>query len=156
MISDVGTMLVLCGGCLALTAVSALVPWVNAELVVLSFTATAPSPAVAALLIVVATIGQMTGKLLLYSAGRQGSRIRSPLVARKLEAWRARCSASPRYADRVVLMSSTVGFPPFIMTSLMAGAVRMDLMRFLIAGSIGRLLRFGAIAFAGNLLAGAF
>lgn len=104
-------------------------------------------------LIVVATIGQMTGKLLLYSAGRQGSRLRSPRIARQLENWRARCRTSPRYADRVVLVSSTVGFPPFIMTSLLAGAVRMDLTRFLIAGAIGRLVRFGAIALAGNLFA---
>ena len=149
-------LLLACGGCFALTTLSAVFPWVNAEIVVLSFTAAASSPAAVALLIVVATAGQMTGKLVLYSAGRQGSRLRSPRFARQVATWQSRCTANPRHADRVVLLSSVVGFPPFIMTSLLAGAVRMDLMRFLIAGAIGRLVRFGGIALAGNLVTRAF
>jgi membrane protein YqaA with SNARE-associated domain len=149
-------LLLACGGCFALTTLSAVFPWVNAEIVVLSFTAAAASPAAVALLIVVATAGQMTGKLVLYAAGRQGSRRPSPRFARQLDAWQSRCTANPRHAERVVLMSSVVGFPPFIMTSLLAGAVRMDLVRFLIAGAIGRLVRFGGIALAGNLVTRAF
>ena len=142
--------------CFALTAVSAVVPWVNAELVLLSFTATASSPAAMAVLVVVATSGQMTGKLVLYAAGRQGSRVSSPRVARLLDVWRPRCMADPRRADRLVLVSSTIGFPPFIMTSLLAGAVGMDLARFLIAGSIGRLVHFGALVALGNLVTSLF
>jgi membrane protein YqaA with SNARE-associated domain len=76
------TTLMASAGCFALTAVSAVVPWVNAEIVLLSFTATASSQAAMAVLVVVATAGQMTGKLALYAAGRQGSRAPSPRVAR--------------------------------------------------------------------------
>lgn len=58
-----GVSLVLtCAGCFGLTAVGAVVPWVNAGVVVLSFTAAAPSLRVTEPLIVVATTGQM-GKL---------------------------------------------------------------------------------------------
>jgi membrane protein YqaA with SNARE-associated domain len=88
MISALLALLLACGGCFALTTLSAVFPWVNAEF--------------------------------------------------------------------VVLMSSVVGFPPFIMTSLLAGAVRMNLARFLIAGAIGRLVRFGGVALAGNLVMRAF
>jgi membrane protein DedA with SNARE-associated domain len=87
-------------GCFALTAVSAVVPWVNAEIVLLSFTATASSPAAMAVLVVVATAGQMTGKLVLFAAGRQGSRAPSPRVARLLDVWRPRWMANPSRADR--------------------------------------------------------
>jgi membrane protein YqaA with SNARE-associated domain len=149
-------LLLACTGCFALTTVSAVVPWVNAELVVLSFTAAAPSPGAMVLLVVVATAGQMTGKLVLYATGRQASRVPSPRIARLLETWRPRCEENPRHADRLVLISSAVGFPPFIMTSLLAGALRMDLLRFLIAGSIGRLIHFGALVFLGNQVARLF
>ena len=150
------TTLLACAGCFALTAVSALVPWVNAEIVLLSFTATASSPAAVAVLVVVATAGQMTGKLALYAAGRQGSRAPSPRIARLLDVWRPRCLANPSRADRLVLMSSTIGFPPFIMTSLVAGALGMDLARFVIAGTVGRLLHFGGLVLIGHFVMHAF
>lgn len=153
---EVAALLLACAGCFGLTAVSAVVPWVNAELVLLSFTATASSPATTAVLVLVATVGQMTGKLALYAAGRHGSRAPSPRIARLLDTWRPRCQANPSRADRLVLVSSTIGFPPFIMTSLLAGALGMDLARFVITGSIGRLLHFGAVALLGNIIAGFF
>ena len=148
--------LLACASCFALTAVSAVVPWVNAELVLLSFTATASSPTAMAVLVVVATVGQMTGKLALYTAGRHGSRAPSQRIARLLDVWRPRCMANPSRADRLVLVSSTIGFPPFILTSLLAGALGMGLARFLLAGSIGRLLHFGAVAMLGNVISGFF
>jgi membrane protein YqaA with SNARE-associated domain len=149
-------LLLACAGCFGLTAVSAVAPWVNAELVVLSFTATAASPAAMAALVVAAAAGQMTGKMVLYAAGRQGSRAPSPRLAQLLEKWKPRCMANPAYADRLVLVSSTVGVPPFIMTSLLAGALGMSVLRFLIAGSIGRLLRFGTIAALGHAVTSVF
>ena len=154
--AEIEALLLICAGCFALTAVSAVVPWVNAEIVLLSFTAMASSPAVMALLVVVATAGQMTGKLALYAAGRQGSRAPSPRVARLLDVWRPRCLANPSRADRLVLVSSTIGFPPFIMTSLLAGALGMDLARFVIAGTVGRLLHFGGLVLLGNFVMHAF
>lgn len=149
-------LLLACAGCFGLTAVSAVLPWVNAEIVLLSFTATASSPAAVTALVVVAAAGQMTGKLVLYAAGRQGSRAPSPRIARLMDMWRPRCMANTAYADRLVLVSSTVGVPPFIVTSLLAGALRMNLVRFVIAGTIGRLLRFGVLAWLGNVVTSFF
>ena len=48
-------------------------------------------------------------------------------------------------ATTIVLTSSVVGIPPFYVTTMVAGALRMSFARWLIAGSIGRLVRFGAI-----------
>jgi hypothetical protein len=44
----------------------------DAELVLLSFTTTASSPAMMAALVIIATAGQMTGKMALYAAGHRG------------------------------------------------------------------------------------
>ena len=149
MTAGIAALLLTYGGCFALTMVSAVVPWVNAEVVLLSFTATASSPAAMAVLVVIATVGQMTGKLALYAAGRHGSRAPSPRIARLLDTWRP-------HADRLVLVSSAIGFPPFIMTSLLAGALGMDLARFVVAGTIGRLLHFGGLVVLGHVVAGFF
>ena len=154
--TDVGGLLLTCAGCFALTVVSAVVPWVNAELVLLSFTTTTSSPGMMAALVVVATAGQMTGKLALYAAGWRSAGSPSARIARVLDTWRPRCEANPWRADWLVLISSTIGIPPFIATSLLAGALRMRIARFLVAGGTGRLIRFGALAMAGDLVAGAF
>ena len=156
MTGDALVLLSACAACFALTVISAVVPWVNAEIVLLSFTTTASSPAAMAVFVVTATAGQMTGKLALYAAGRQGSRVPSPRIARLLDVWKPRCAANPCHADRLVLVSSAIGFPPFIMTSLLAGALGMDLARFVVAGSVGRLLHFGGVVMLGNLITRAF
>ena len=152
--TDVGALLLTCAGCFALTVVSAVVPWVNAELVLLSFTTATSSPGMMAALVVVATAGQMTGKLALYAAGWHSAGIPSPRIARLLDTWRPRCEASPWRADWLVLVSSTIGIPPFIATSLLVGALRMRIARFVVAGTIGRLIHFGVLALAGELIAG--
>jgi membrane protein YqaA with SNARE-associated domain len=154
--TELTALLTMCAGCFALTVVSAVVPWVNAEIVLLSFTTTASSPGAMATIVVVATAGQMLGKLGLYAAGRQGSRAPSPRVARLLDTWKPRCMANPRHAVRMVFVSSAGGIPPFIMTSLLAGALNMRRSRFLIAGGAGRLVRFGALAALGNVVTSVF
>ena len=50
-----------------------------------------------------------------------------------------------RCATTIVLTSSIVGVPPFYVTTVLAGALRMSFARWLIVGSMGRLVRFGAI-----------
>ena len=147
-------MLLTCAACFALTVMSAVAPWINAEIVLLSFTTAAASPAMTAALVLVATAGQMTGKMALYAAGYRGSRAPSERMARILGTWRPRCEANPWRADWLVLVSSTIGIPPFIATSLLAGALRMKIARFVVAGSIGRLVRFGALAAVGDLVVG--
>lgn len=149
-------MFLTCAACFVLTVASAVMPWINAELVLVSFTTTASSPGMIAAFVVIATAGQMTGKMALYAAGHRGARTPSERMARILGTWRPRCEANPWRADWLVLVSSTIGVPPFIATSLLAGALRMRIARFIVAGSIGRLIRFGALALASDLIAGVF
>ena len=58
-----------------LAMVSAVFPWVNAEIIVLSIPAVASSKTVLLVLVLIATAGQMTGKCVLYWAGRNGNKV---------------------------------------------------------------------------------
>ena len=131
--------------CFALTVASAVFPWMNAEIVVLALPAVARSPIALAGLVLVATAGQMTGKCLVYWAGRGSSALPSPRVARTIDDWRERMARRRSSPMALVFVSSAVGFPPFFVVTAMAGALKLNFPRFLLAGTAGRLLRFGAL-----------
>jgi membrane protein YqaA with SNARE-associated domain len=134
--------------CFALMVASAVLPWVNAELIVLSLPAFAKSPAGLFGLVVLATAGHMLGKCAVYwtgrGGGRVGGRVLSPRVESAVAKWRDRLTR-PRRAVSLVAFSSLSGLPPFYFVSLAAGALRMNFALYLAAGSAGRLLRFGVL-----------
>ncbi len=135
----------ICLWCFGLTFVSAVIPWVNAEIIVLSLPAFASSRAGLLGLVLVAAAGQMTGKCVVYWVGREGGRILKPRIESAAARWRDRLAARPRKAAILVLVSSITGIPPFYLMSLVAGALRMNFAVFLAAGTAGRLVRFGAL-----------
>src|SRR5262245_31903172 len=145
-------------GCLGLAMISAVIPWVNAEAIVIALPAIAHSPTELAGLVIVVTIGQMAGKCVVYVAGRRGLALRerreskgvrfgTGTIAEHVARWRARAANSPWQAVGLVGLSSVAGIPPFYVMSAVAGAVGMNLGWFLAAGTVGRLVRFGVLAF---------
>jgi membrane protein YqaA with SNARE-associated domain len=133
-------------GCFALALATALIPWVSAELMVLSLPAFAGSRGVLFVLLLIATAGHMTGKSALYWAGRNGGRVLPGRAARAVQKWQARLEArSSRAAAVLVLASAVTGLPPFYAIALAAGAMKMDFLLFLAAGTTGRLVRFGCL-----------
>jgi membrane protein YqaA with SNARE-associated domain len=128
-----------------LGVVSAVLPWVNAELIVLSLPAVAPSKAALLVLVVIATAGQMTGKCFVYWAGRKGNKVLPAKAGTLLEKMKTRFSSSPSKAAALVLVSSLVGLPPFFLITFVAGALKMNFLVFLTAGTTGRLVRFGLL-----------
>ena len=137
--------------CFGLTLVSAVVPWVNAEVIVLALPTVAKSPTSLLVFLLIATAGQMTGKCFVYLAGRRGSRV-SPRFESTVAKWRGKMEGHPSKSTALVLVSSITGIPPFYVVTLLAGALRMDFGRFLAAGTIGRLIRFGAVVSVPQLL----
>src|SRR5262245_60386954 len=110
-------------GCFGLTFLSAVVPWINAEVMVLALPAVATSSGELVLLLFVATSGQMAGKCVLYALARRGgARLRDGRVAAAINAWRTRVERRPSSAFSLVLLSSSVGIPPFYLMTLVAGA----------------------------------
>ena len=61
--------------CFGLTLLSAVFPWVNAEIIVLTLPSVAHGTWALVGLVIVATIGQMAGKCVVFWTARRGARI---------------------------------------------------------------------------------
>ena len=88
----------------SLAVVSAVHPCVNAEIVMLSAVPFAKSPEALGLLVVMVTVGQMTGKGVMFWLARLGKGRRSGRLTALAEPW---MSERPHSALGVVLVSST-------------------------------------------------
>ena len=133
--------------CVLLAFVSAVLPWVNAEVLILSLPAVADSRAELVVLVLISTAGQMAGKCVIYWVARHGGVFPSAWIARWMERWRGRAVARPASSIMLVAASSLVGIPPFFAMSVVAGALKMNFGSFFVAGACGRLVRFFALAF---------
>lgn len=150
------------GSYFALAVISAVVPWVNAEVLMLSAVPWASTPAVLIGAVVAVTLGQMTGKSFVFWASRHASRRRAadahPLAESRTSSrsyiarWGQRLNANPRAGISLTFVSSLVGLPPFFLVSIAAGSLGMGFGTFLAAGTAGRAVHFALIAFAPELL----
>ncbi len=137
--------------CFALSIVSALVPWVNGEVLLLSLAALVTSPFHLAALVLLASAGQMLGKCVLYWAGRGVIPLSEGRVGRAVTAWRGRFEKSSSKQMGLVFVSSALGIPPFYVITILAGAFRVRFGRFIAVGTCGRLIRFGALILVPHL-----
>jgi membrane protein YqaA with SNARE-associated domain len=132
--------------CFGLSILSGFVPWVSAEVVVVSAAALLGSPLLVLGLVVTATGGQMLGDCLLYWLGmRVGAR--KATDAGRLARWRRRLHDGGARALGLVFLSSAAGIPPLYLTTVAAGASGMPFPRFIGAASCGLFARFGVLAF---------
>lgn len=134
-----------------LSIVSALLPWFNGEVIVLSLAALLRSPFDLGVLVLAAAAGQMVGKCILYLAGFHAGTLRVAQSGR-IERWRARLRGQPLRAFALVFLSSAVGIPPLYLISIAAGTVGMAFPRFFSAAAGGRVVRFGALVFCPRLV----
>lgn len=155
---------------------SALLPLVSIEIFLVGLVMQEPNIPWLALGAVVA-VGQVGGKLFYYYAARgqlhlppllhRRRRADTPLTARRIrwqlrtkrirgwvEALREKCHRHPRWMVGTYGLSSVLGLPPFMATSVLAGMVRMSLSAFLGAGLVGRFIRFSAVAASPAVFAG--
>jgi membrane protein YqaA with SNARE-associated domain len=121
-------------------AASGVVPVLNAEVFLVGVAAVAPSSSLP-LLALLAALGQMVAKSAMYLGGRGVVRLPRGKRKQDLEAVRARVERW-RSKDLLVFVSAGVGLPPFFAISILAGTLRFPFARFLVAGFLGRLLRF--------------
>jgi membrane protein YqaA with SNARE-associated domain len=138
------SLLILCLTSFAVCGAGALIPVLNTEVYLIGASALVPRPFWAAL-VVSGTVGAMAGKLVLYYAGRGVVRLPSGRMQRGVAGMQARMEARPGVGKLLYVASATAGLPPFYLTSIAAGAVEMNLAFFLVAGFLGRLLRFAAV-----------
>jgi membrane protein YqaA with SNARE-associated domain len=143
---DLLAMLGIYGGTFVVSLIAGLVPLVNAEVflfgvVRLAVDRASQLPAIA----IAAASGQMVAKIGLYHAGRSllelprgRNQARIEQVRRKLASWQTK-------PYLVYGVSSVVGLPPFYLTVLAAGAMKIRFEAFLAIGLAGRLVRFAVL-----------
>jgi membrane protein YqaA with SNARE-associated domain len=143
---DLVAMLGIYGGTFVVSMIAGLVPVVNAEvflitLVRLAVDRSSQLPAI----VLAAAAGQMVAKIGLYRAGqgmfdlpRGQHHEKIEKVRGKLERWRTK-------PYLVYAVSSVLGLPPFYLTVLAAGALKIRFKAFLGIGLGGRVLRFACL-----------
>jgi membrane protein YqaA with SNARE-associated domain len=134
--------------CYGLAVASAVLPWLNAEVIVLAFAAMATSRADLVALAVLATAGQVTGKGLMYWTGRGAALVEAGGTRARLDKWRARLERHRWHPLTWVFVSAVVGVPPLYIVTVLAGAAKVPFGRFLAVTSLGRLLHFGMLVLA--------
>jgi membrane protein YqaA with SNARE-associated domain len=139
-------------GLLVASAVSGVVPLVNAELLVVGAAAALPAVGVP-LVAAVSTIGQMASKTSLFALARWAPAHLPAKARRTVSSMRDRVERREGTVGSLVLASAATGFPPFYGVSLATGALGMRLSSFVLTGSIGRFLRFGVLAWLGRSVA---
>jgi membrane protein YqaA with SNARE-associated domain len=144
------------GATFVLAFCSAIMPWVNAEVLTLALPALAGTTPRLLLLVALVTVGQMAGKCILYESARRGMRVPRGRAGALIEQLRAKLAGSPGKSVTVLGLSSSIGFPPFYLMSIVAGMLKMPFGWFLAAGTVGRFLRFGFFAFVPRAVISAF
>ncbi|HEU0034409.1 MAG TPA: VTT domain-containing protein [Kofleriaceae bacterium] len=136
------------GATFAFCFIAALVPLVvNVELYLIGITTWAVQrPEQLLPIIVLAAVGQMAAKTMIYFAGMGMIRLpRSTKSKEKIERARAYMERWQTKPYWFFSLSAVFGLPPFYLTCLVAGALKIRIKRFLALGLAGRLVRFAAI-----------
>jgi membrane protein YqaA with SNARE-associated domain len=137
--------LILCAFVVLVATVSSLLPVSPVEVLLIALSASLP-PSLLLPVTMLATLGHMAAKTVIYL----GSRTTVPaLPARQraaLDRVRALLVRRRRVRLLTVLVSAIGGVPPFYLVTVCCGVLRLPLRDFLVAGTVGRGLRFAALA----------
>lgn len=136
----------ICGASIA----SALIPVVNIEGILAVAVSQRPDAAMS--LVLAATVGQMLGKIAWYWGGMHLDRapwinrhLEKPKPKAALERWHDRAEGRPWFTAGLLFVSAAVGFPPYAVTAVLAGVLRVPFAVFILTGLLGRGLRFWAV-----------
>jgi len=129
---------------------SALLPLINIEAILA--VAVSQAPAATWALVLAATAGQMIGKVLWYWGGMHVDRapwvhkhLQKPKAKASLDKWHARAEGRPWFTAGLLFVSASTGIPPYAVTAVLAGMLRVPFWIFMVTGLLGRGLRFWAV-----------
>ena len=138
-------------GTFAYCIASGVIPVFHAEAYLITMSALLP-PAFGPPLVLAATAGQMIAKSAMYLAGRGVVRLPGERMHRfvaKAEEWGRN---RPGVEGSLVFVSASTGFPPFYVTSIACGMLKVPFLPFFSLGFLGRLVRFTVAVLIPQLL----
>jgi membrane protein YqaA with SNARE-associated domain len=139
-------MLGIYGGTFVVSLIAGLVPLVNTEVFLVGLVRIAVDrSSQLAPIVLSAAVGQMVAKIVLYYTGRSlldlprgRYKDKVALLRTKIDRWQTK-------PYLIYAVSAVLGLPPFYLTVLAAGAMRIRFDAFLVIGLLGRIVRFAAI-----------
>ncbi len=132
-------------GTYAVSLVGGLVPVVNVEIYLAALAAGSWTFFDLLILAMLAALGQMTAKLVLYYAAQGAVSLPGQRLQTALATAQTRVTTWNDKALGVYFTSSLLGLPPFYLVSLAAGILKIGLVSFLGLGILGRFVRFIAV-----------
>lgn len=129
---------------LAIAVIGAVLPIISIELFLIGVAVVAGSGD-AVVLVPLAALGQVVGKLPIYGASRGLANLttRSPARARRIE--RVRRWFARWHPTVLLAASAALGLPPFSIAATAAGVLGIRLRTFCVVVGLGRAVRFAAI-----------
>ncbi|MFN0098074.1 MAG: VTT domain-containing protein [Gemmatimonadaceae bacterium] len=121
-----------------------------AEVAAIAIGAVAPSW-LAVTMLVVFTASHVGSKWIWYVIGSLAERIRHPMALRMIARTREFLERNPAYGPSTLAAGALLSVPPFHLTAIAAGIIRLPVAQFLLICFGGRLLRFGILASAPTL-----
>jgi SAM-dependent methyltransferase len=140
----------LCAVALVVAAAGGLLPFTPVEPMLVAIAAVT-RPSLLVVVIVVATVGQMASKWVLYAGSCRAADALRPGRRVAVDKAMARLSGTRRRQLLTVFLSAAAGLPPFYVVTVAWGVARLCLTDFVIAGTIGRAARFTVIMLPPNL-----
>ena len=131
--------------------ISGFFPLVNAELflVLISINIT---KAECIPIFILAALGQMTAKLLMFLGGKGVIRLSKKKFEDKINGIVLKMKKWEKKIDIFIFLSAFTGIPPFFVVSIVAGMGQTNILRFFISGLLGRTLRFALVIYFPQLL----
>jgi membrane protein YqaA with SNARE-associated domain len=127
---------------------SGFIPIVNAELFLIAMAALMPTTQAALLIGLTCASGQMVAKVLIFFAasGAMNLPVLNKIPREKIDSLSARMKGMGNKTNAFLFISASLGLPPFLVVSVVAGLLKLNPYSFAIIGWVGRALRFGTIA----------
>jgi membrane protein YqaA with SNARE-associated domain len=136
--------LLLCGITVFFGALASLSPLSPVEPVLVAVGAVAPDWLLLPLVLLAAT-SHMATKTIVFYGGQKLEKAFKGRFRERFDAARARLTGKPALQRGTLFLSSVVGVPPFYVVTALCGTLKMPLREFLILGTTGRIIRFGAL-----------
>lgn len=131
--------------------VSAFVPVVNIELVLIAASAALPR-GYAIPLILAATLGQMTGKSMMFFGGRGVKFLQRGRMKDRIDLMGEIMQGRDGAVGTMLFTSAATGLPPFYVVSVASGLVGVRFVQFAALGFLGRLTRFSVVVMFPHLI----
>lgn len=134
------------GGTYVICLISGFIPLVNAELFLIWISLMIPKTEYIPILLL-ATAGQMTAKILMFLSGKGVIHISKKRYEKKIGQIQAKMKKWESKIDFFIFLSAFTGFPPLYVVSVLCGMTKVNIIRFFITATLGRLLRFGIVMY---------